>query len=404
MTVDTSHHEGGRSPAGSAGAAVAPLELSVVMPCLNEAETLAVCIRKARACLAELGIRGEVIVSDNGSTDGSQEIAEAEGARVVHAPQRGYGAALRAGIAAADGEYVIMADADDSYALHDLGPFVERLRAGADLVMGNRFKGGIERGAMPPLHRFLGNPVLSFLGRTFFGVPVGDFHCGMRGFRRDRILALSLKTSGMEFASEMVARAALAGLVIDEVPTTLAPDGRSRAPHLRTWRDGWRHLRFLLALSPRWAMLYPGFALLFGGGTLLVWLLAGTQQVGKLSFDLHTMLAAATAVAIGIHAIALAVVVHAHAIQVGLIPPDRKVEVRIADYALRRGVSTGLLLALAGVACFGYALWSWGSAGFQQLEVVSTMRLPILGVGLIVVGVQSALLSIIIGLTRVGEL
>ncbi|NJP32626.1 glycosyltransferase family 2 protein [Micromonospora thermarum] len=397
---------GPRTPesAVAAGTAVEQLELSVVMPCLNEAETLAVCIRKARESMRELGIAGEVVVSDNGSTDGSQEIALAEGARVVHAPQRGYGAALRAGIAAAEGTFVIMADADDSYALHDLGPFVERMRAGADLVIGNRFKGGIERGAMPPLHRFLGNPVLSFLGRTFFGVPVGDFHCGMRGFRRDRILELGLRTSGMEFASEMVARAALAGLVIDEVPTTLAPDGRSRRPHLRTWRDGWRHLRFLLALSPRWMLLYPGLSMLLAGGAVLAWLLTGTRQVGQLAFDLHTMLAAATAMAIGIHAVALAVVAHAHAIHMGLIPPDRKVEVRIADVALRYGVPVGSLLLVAGVACFGYALWSWGSGGFSQLDVVSTLRLPIVGVGLVVVGVQSVLLSFIISLTRVGDL
>ncbi|MFJ8580595.1 glycosyltransferase family 2 protein [Micromonospora sp. NPDC093277] len=405
MTIDQETHLDSASAArAGAGIAVGQIELSVVMPCLNEAETLAVCIRKALRSMEELGVVGEVIVSDNGSTDGSQEIALAEGARLVHSEQRGYGAALRTGIGAAEGEFVIMADADDSYALHNLGPFLERLRAGADLVMGNRFKGGIEQGAMPPLHRWLGNPVLSFLGRTFFRVPIGDFHCGMRGFRRDRILALSLRTSGMEFASEMVARAALAGLTIEEVPTTLAPDGRSRAPHLRTWRDGWRHLRFLLALSPRWMLLYPGFALLFGGGAMLAWLLGGARQVGGLAFDLHTMLAAATAVSIGIHAIALAVVAHAHAVHVGLLRADRRIEVRIADLALRRGVSTGLLLLLAGVACFGYALWSWEQVSFDQLDVASTIRLPIVGVGLIVVGVQSVLLSFIIGLTRVGEL
>ena len=383
---------------------VGEVELSVVMPCLNEAETLAVCIRKALACISELGVRGEVIVSDNGSTDGSQEIALAEGARLIHAEKRGYGAALRAGITAAHGRYVIMADADDSYALDALGPFLERLRTGADLVMGNRFKGGIQRGAMPALHRFLGNPVLSFLGRTFFRVPIGDFHCGMRGFRRERILALSLQTSGMEFASEMVARAALAGLTIDEVPTTLAPDGRTRPPHLRTWRDGWRHLRFLLALSPRWMLLYPGLALLLGGGATMAWLLAGTRRVAGLAFDLHTMLAAATAASIGVQAVALAVVVHAHATQTGLLPADRRIEMRIGDFAIRRGVSVGALMVLAGLGGFGYALWSWGSAGFDELQAVETMRLPILGVGLIVVGVQSALLSIIVGLTRVDDL
>jgi hypothetical protein len=402
MTIDQVIHV--PEQAGAEHDEVGEVELSVVMPCLNEAETLAVCIRKALACMSELGVRGEVIVSDNGSTDGSQEIAIAEGARLIHCERRGYGAALRTGITAARGQYVIMADADDSYALHDLGPFLDRLRTGADLVMGNRFKGGIQRGAMPALHRFLGNPVLSFLGRTFFRVPIGDFHCGMRGFRRDRILDLSLRTSGMEFASEMVARAALAQLTIDEVPTTLAPDGRTRAPHLRTWRDGWRHLRFLLALSPRWMLLYPGLALLIGGILVLAWLLAGPQNVGGLAFDLHTMLAAATGVSIGVQAVALAVVVHAHATQSGLLPADNRMEMRIGDFAVRRGVSIGALVVLAGLGCFGYALWSWGAAGFDELQAVETMRLPILGVGLIVVGVQSVLLSIIVGLTRVDDL
>jgi hypothetical protein len=392
-----------RASARDAGA-VSEIELSVVMPCLNEAQTLAICIRKARRCLDELGVCGEVVVADNGSTDGSQSIALVEGARLIHVDKRGYGAALRAGITAARGEFVVMADADDSYALDDLGPFLERLRAGVDLVMGNRFRGGIQQGAMPVLHRFLGNPVLSFLGHLFFRVPIGDFHCGMRGFRRDRILALSLRTSGMEFASEMVARAALAGLTVDEVPTTLAPDGRNRPPHLRTWRDGWRHLRFLLALSPRWMLLYPGLALLLGGGAVLAWLLAGTRRVAGLAFDLHTMLAAATAVSIGVHAVALAVVVHAHATQSGLLPADRRLEMLIGKLLVRRGVSVGVMMVAAGLACFGYALWQWGVAGFNELQAVDTMRLPIVGMGLIVVGVQSVLLSIVVGLTRIEDL
>ena len=231
------------------------MELTVVLPCLNEAETLAVCIRKAKASIAGLGIDGEVVIADNGSTDGSQDIARAEGARVVDVPIRGYGAALTAGIADAKGEFVIMGDADDSYDLSNLGPFVEALRGGADLVMGNRFAGGIEPGAMPALHRYLGNPVLTAVGRILFRSPVKDFHCGLRGFRREAILELDLRTTGMEFASEMVVKATLNKLNIVEVPTTLSPDGRSRAPHLRTWRDGWRHLRFLLLYSPRWLFL-----------------------------------------------------------------------------------------------------------------------------------------------------
>jgi glycosyltransferase involved in cell wall biosynthesis len=228
------------------------MELTILMPCLNEAETLAVCIRKAKIFMAVSGVVGEVLIADNGSTDGSQDIAKLEGARLIPIAARGYGAALQGGINAAMGKFVVMGDADDSYDFTALMPFLDNLRGGADIVMGNRFKGGIEKGAMPFLHRYLGNPVLSFLGRLFFKIKVGDFHCGLRGFNKERVLALNLRTTGMEFASELVVRSALAGYNIEEVPTTLKPDGRSRAPHLRTWRDGWRHLSFLLMYSPRW--------------------------------------------------------------------------------------------------------------------------------------------------------
>lgn len=241
------------------------LELTILMPCLNEAETLATCVQKARDFLARSGIDGEVLIADNGSNDGSQEIARAHGARVVDIPARGYGAALIGGIENARGRFVIMGDADDSYDFSRLDPYVEKLRDGADLVMGNRFRGGIAEGAMPFLHKYLGNPVLSWLGRQFFGIPVKDFHCGLRGFQRDRIRSLNLKTPGMEFASEMVVKSAIAGLRIEEVPTTLSKDGRSRPPHLRTWRDGWRHLRFLLIFSPRYLYVFPGLLLLAAG-------------------------------------------------------------------------------------------------------------------------------------------
>ena len=234
------------------------IELSILMPCLNEAETLAACIHMAHSFLDATGVSGEVLVADNGSTDGSRDIARGEGARLVPVPTRGYGAALLGGIEAARGEYVIMGDADRSYDLSNLMPFLVELRGGADLVMGNRFKGGIAPGAMPFSHRYIGNPVLSVLGRIFFRIDIGDFHCGLRGFRRDRIRDLRLQTTGMEFASEMVVKSALAGYTITEVPTTLAKDGRSRPPHLRTWHDGWRHLRFLFMYSPRWLFLYPG--------------------------------------------------------------------------------------------------------------------------------------------------
>ena len=233
-------------------------ELSIVMPCLNEGETLETCIRKAQQSLADMNIVGEVVIADNGSTDDSQEIACRAGAVLVHVSTKGYGAALTGGIAAARGKFIIIGDADDSYDFTRLGPFVEKLRQGYDLVMGNRFKGGIAPNAMPPLHRYLGNPVLTAIGRLFFHSPSGDFHCGLRGFRKEAALKMNLRTSGMEFASEMVVKATLHKMKIAEVPTTLSPDGRSRPPHLRSWRDGWRHLRFLLLYSPRWLFLYPG--------------------------------------------------------------------------------------------------------------------------------------------------
>ena len=265
------------------------MELSIVMPCLNEAETLATCIDKARGFLDRHGIAGEIVIADNGSTDGSQEIAVSRGARVVNVPSKGYGSALMGGIAAARGRYVIMGDADDSYDFTDLMPFVERLRAGDELVMGNRFLGGIEPGAMPPLHKYLGNPVLTWIGRLFFGSPSGDFHCGLRGFDRQAILSLDLQTTGMEFASEMVVRATLQGLRIDEVPTTLSKDGRSRPPHLRSWRDGWRHLRFLLMYSPRWLFLYPGLFLMIVGLLAGAWLLPGPRRIGGVELDIQTL-------------------------------------------------------------------------------------------------------------------
>ncbi len=238
------------------------MELTVVMPCLNEAETVATCVTKAVKFLADSGVSGEVVLADNGSTDGSQQLAADAGARVVPVSDKGYGNALMGGILAARGEYVIMGDADDSYDFSNLMPFVTELRNGADLVMGNRFKGGIAPGAMPPLHRYLGTPVLSFIGRLFFRSKIGDFNCGLRGFRRDSAIALGLQATGMEFASEMIVKSALAHQKIVEVPTTLAKDGRSRPPHLNTWRDGWRHLRFLLLFSPTWLFLLPGLVLL----------------------------------------------------------------------------------------------------------------------------------------------
>jgi hypothetical protein len=379
------------------------IELSVVLPCLNEAETLEVCVRKALASLERLGVVGEVIVADNGSTDGSQSIARAAGARVVDIPRRGYGAALRGGIDAARGRFVLMADADDSYALDDLGPFVEELRTGADLVMGNRFRGGIKSGAMPFLHRYLGNPVLSRAGRLFFHIPVGDFHCGMRAFRRDRILELGMRTDGMEFASEMVVRSALNGLRMTEVPTTLSPDGRSRAPHLRTWRDGWRHLRFLLALSPRWLLFYPALAMLAVGLVGLALLSVATIEIGAVSFSVHTMLACATLVILGLQTGGIALVSRAYATKQRLLPPSPRFEQWLERVTLERGLLLGAASVVLGLVAFIYALGAWGAQGFGELDPVVTMRWPIIGMVLIVGGAQVAVVAFAISLTGIGQ-
>ena len=379
------------------------IELSVVLPCLNEAETLETCIRKATRSLAELGVTGEVIVADNGSTDGSQAIAEAAGARVVPVPRRGYGAAIRGGIEAARGRYVLMADADDSYALDDLGPFVTALRGGAQLVMGNRFQGGIAPGAMPFLHRYVGNPLLSWAGRHFFRVPIGDFHCGMRAFDRQAIRSLHMQTDGMEFASETVVRSALAGLRITEVPTSLRPDGRSRPPHLRTWADGWRHLRFLLAFSPRWLFLYPALVMLAVGAVGLGLLSIGTIQVGHVTFGIHTMLACATLVVLGLQVGGLALVARAYASRLDLLPPSPRLEKWIDRITLERGLVLGLLSVLLGIVMFVVAFASWGAEGFGRLDPVETMRWPILGMVLIVGGVQMVSTAFAVSLTGVGR-
>src|SRR5882724_6440562 len=298
------------------------IELSVVMPCLNEAETLETCIRKAQEAMRKANISGEVVIADNGSSDGSVAIGERLGARVVHIKAKGYGNALMGGIAAAAGEYIVMGDADDSYDFGHIARFIEPLRKGSDLVMGNRFRGGIQKAAMPPLHRYFGNPALTRLGRLFFRSPVGDFYCGLRGFRKDAYERMGLRTTGMEFATEMIVKATLLRLQIAEVPTTLSPDGRSRPPHLRTWRDGWRTLRFFLLYSPRWLFLYPGMALMLAGFALGLWLLPAPRPVGGVTFDVHTLVYAAAFVMLGFHAIAFAVFTKMFAISEGLLPPD----------------------------------------------------------------------------------
>ncbi len=382
----------------SAAAGVA-VELTILMPCLNEAETLAICIAKARAYLDRSGIVGEVLIADNGSTDGSQQIAATAGARVVAVPARGYGAALIGGIAAARGRYVIMGDADDSYDFSRLQPFVDALRDGADLVMGNRFKGGIAPGAMPPLHRYLGNPVLSTIGRILFAVPCGDFHCGLRGFARESILALGLNTTGMEFASEMVVRAALAKLRIREVPTTLSPDGRSRPPHLSTWRDGWRHLRFLLIYSPRWLYLYPGFTLILLGALVAATLLRGPLQLTTgISVDIHTFLVACACIQLGTQSIVFGLLARRYATLHGLLPrPDRYGDV-LDWLSLDRLLQIAAVLVVPGICGMLWAVYAWSAVGFGLLQYTRVLRVMILSLTAISCAVELGFSAFLLGI------
>ena len=379
------------------------LELSIVMPCLNEAETLEICIQKALRSLRELDIAGEVIIADNGSTDGSQDIATRMGARVVPVAAKGYGSALMGGIMAARGVYIIMGDADDSYNFSNLGFFVNKLREGFDLVMGNRFQGGIKPGAMPPLHKYLGNPVLTWVGRLFFASPVGDFHCGLRGFRRDSILKLDLQTTGMEFASEMVVKASVYKLRITEIPTVLSPDGRSRPPHLRTWRDGWRHLRFLLLYSPRWLFLYPGAALMISGLIIVVWLLPGTQKIGSISFDVHTLLYGAIAIIIGFQAVTFAFFTKIFAISEKFLPEDPKLNKIFRYVTLETGLIVGVTLILIGIVGSFLSLTIWSETAFGSLDPSKTLRLVIPSLTCLTVGLQMVLSSFflsVLGLKR----
>jgi glycosyltransferase involved in cell wall biosynthesis len=370
-----------------------PLELTILMPCLNEAETLARCIDKAMSFLQRSGIRGEVVIADNGSTDGSQALAREHGARVVDVPIRGYGAALYAGASAALGTYVIMGDSDDSYDFSKLEFFVENLRKGDDLVMGNRFKGGVMPGAMPFKNRYLGNPVLSGLGRLFFRSPIGDFHCGLRGFSKAAFLKMELKTTGMEFASEMVIKARLLGMKVSEVPTVLHKDGRSRPPHLRPWRDGWRHLRFMLLYSPRWLFLYPGLALGALGLALLVRLWIGPWFILGVGLDVHTMLYAAAMVLLGYQAVLFAAFSRSFAIEEGLLPPSETVLRLFKVINLEVGLVVGVLLTLLGGVATVAAVNAWGQVDFGALDASRTLRLVIPAVLSMVLGLQTILAS-----------
>ena len=373
------------------------------MPCLNEAETLEVCVTKAQDFLARSGVDGEVLIADNGSTDGSQAIARAAGARVVEVPQRGYGSALITGIRDAKGTFVIMGDADDSYDFSDLGAFVEALRGGADLVMGDRFAGGIAPGAMPPLHRYLGNPVLSFVGRLFFHSTIRDFHCGLRGFRRSSIMELDLQSSGMEFASEMVVKSTLAGLSIAEVPTTLRPDGRTRAPHLRTWRDGWRHLRFLLLYSPRWLFLYPGVALMVLSTIVGVAVEATTVRIFSATLGVDTLVLASAGLIIGLQSVLFAVFTKIYGVNAGFLPSSTRLDQLSRFFTLESGLVVGAGLAVLGVIGLVVAMVHWSSAQFGHLDAVSELHTVVPSATLLTIGFQISLASLFVGILDIGH-
>jgi hypothetical protein len=377
------------------------LEVTILMPCLNEAETVATCVRKARSFLERTATAGEILVADNGSADGSQELASNAGARVIEVAAKGYGSALLGGLRAARGRFVIMGDADDSYDFSRLDAFLDSLRAGHTMVVGHRFRGGILPGAMPWLHRYLGNPVLSFLGRLFFSCPIGDFHCGLRGIERAAALRLGLTAPGMEFASEMIVKAALARWRIAEVPTVLSPAGRSRPPHLRSWRDGWRHLRFLLMMSPRWLLLYPGACLIAAGMAAELAILRGPIVIHGVGFDIHTMLYAAGATILGLQLVLFSVMARTIGVLKNLLPMTSTLARFLRLFTLERGVLLGLSLGLGGLALAAYSVDTWARARLGALDPVSMMRVAIPSVTFILAGAEILFASFLLGLIDV---
>ena len=368
------------------------------MPCLNEAETLETCINRAKLFLNQHFIQGEVIIADNGSTDGSQEIATKAGARVIRVPKKGYGSALMGGIEASQCEFIIMGDADDSYDFTNLMPFVDALQEGADLVMGNRFKGRILPGAMPFLHRYLGNPILSWLARLFFKSDIGDFHCGLRGFRKQSILSLNLQTTGMEFASEMVVKATMGKLKIKEIPTVYYPDGRSRPPHLRTWPDGWRHLKFLLLYSPRWLFFYPGVFLALLGILTSAILLPGPVTIGSFTFDINTLMYASLLIIMGVQSILFFAFTHVFGVNTGLLPLEDGADKMIQKWGLERGLLISLGMILLGFISSVGALFYWGENQFGTIDPSFSMRLVIPGAVLFALGIQVFFASFFLGI------
>lgn len=363
-------------------------EFTILMPCLNEDATISACITKARRAITRLSLDAEILIADNGSRDKSVEIARSLGARVVDVAEKGYGNALLAGIRYAHGTYVIMADADDSYDFSDLDPFVQKLREGYDLVVGNRFKGGIEANAMPWLHRYLGNPILSFIGRLFFRINLGDFHCGYRGFLRQAMLASGLTAPGMEFASEMIVKTALHRFRITEVSTKLYPDGRSRPPHLRTWRDGWRHLRFLLLYSPRWLFLYPGLLLAITGLIFSSILIAGPLRLGTVTFDVHALLFAAVAVILGLQCALFYCSIQVIKAIMGLAEKNNWPSIARRFFSMEKGIVWGGALIIPGGALSLYSVYAWSESGYGDLSPTIMLRHVIPAVSLIMAGVQ----------------
>ena len=377
------------------------LELTILMPCLNEGETIGTCIRKAFTFLRRVSVEGEVLIADNGSTDNSIEIARLAGARVVSVGQKGYGAALMGGIEAARGRFIIMGDADDSYDFAKLDQFLDKLRAGFDVVVGNRFVGGIERGAMPWLHRYLGNPVLSFFGRHFFSLPIGDFHCGLRGFRREPIKSLQLQTMGMEFASEMIVKSGLKQLSIVEVPTTLKPDGRSRATHLKTWRDGWRHLKFLLMYSPKWLYFVPGLALTVIGVTMSGVLMFGPLHIGTLNLELNTFLAACLLSIVGVQIVTFGALARYYATVSEILPRSPRSDLILAICKTDYLTLIGFALAVVGLVMFGISLHAWASVDFGNLGSPLIPRLVAAGLSLMAIGVQLIFAAFMFGVLSI---
>ncbi len=369
-------------------------ELTVVMPCLNEAETLAVCIKKAQAFFEREGVAGEVVIADNGSTDGSQEIAKSLKARVVNVTDKGYGNALIGGITAAEGKYVMMGDADDSYDFSNMMPYLEKLREGYDLVMGNRFKGGIKKGAMPFLHKYLGNPVLSFIGRLFFNSKIGDFHCGLRGFSKEAFYKMDLKTTGMEFASEMIVKASLYDLKITEVPTILSPDGRTRPPHLNTWSDGWRHLRFLLLYSPKWLFFIPGMLLMLFGGITSGILIYNPVTISNITFDVHTLLFTSGCLLIGFQFILFYGLTKVFTVENGLLPKSKHYDRQFKFINLERGLIVGALFVIVGIVLSVLAYSYWQELSFGDITNSNTLRMVIPAVTSMLLGVQIILFSL----------